>query len=166
MIDTLTAERLSQALHYDPATGVFTRLTGGGGQMAGNRAGGVCKRHGYRLICIDYVKYRANRLAFLYMTGEWPPVWVDHRDGDRANDAWENLRAATASQNIANSRLSKANTSGFKGVYWCKMRQMWRATITVNRKVSVVGYSDDPEEAHRLYLGAARAAFGEFARAS
>ncbi len=41
---------------------------------------------------------------------------VDHRDGDGLNNRRENLRVIPHQMNIANQRLSRANSSGFKGV--------------------------------------------------
>lgn len=97
------------------------------------------------------------------MTGEWVPM-VDHEDGDGLNNRWGNLRQSTQSQNTSNSRLSKANTSGFKGVVLEKGK--WRAKVTKNYVTHHVhGYFATAEEAHAAYLRKAKELFGEFARA-
>lgn len=164
----LTQARLKELVHYDPETGVFTWLVWRpNGIKVGDEAGVVRKDTGYRLIKIDYRSYIASRLAWLYMTGSFPPSRVDHEDTDKLNNRWCNFRLATASQNAANSRLSQRNTSGFKGVHYAKNRtsfKKWAAHIRVDGVLKTLGYFAKPEEAHVAYTEAARAAFGAFAR--
>ena len=166
----LTAERLREILEYDPETGVFRWrgvLSGRGYSHANVAAGveaGALDTKGYRLIGIDRRLYRANRLAWLYMTGQWPPRKVDHRDTDQSNDAWDNLRLASNSQNGANARLSKRNKTGLKGVSIWQGRYM--AQICKDHKRYRLGSFDTPEEAHAAYMAAAHRLHGEFARAA
>jgi hypothetical protein len=54
------------------------------------------KTNTYRYITIDGECYRADHLAWLYMTGTWPPGEIEHIDGDNSNDRWANLRLAPA----------------------------------------------------------------------
>jgi len=86
---------------------------------------------------------------------------VDHRDRNGLNNKRQNLRAATDSQNCANSRLPKNNTSGFKGVY--PVGKRWRTCLKANGKRLCLGTHDTPEEAARAYDKAALEHFGEFA---
>lgn len=165
MRNQVTLERLKAVLTYDPQTGAWTWLqTLGSRGRKGSRAG--CLRpDGYRSISIDGVSYLSHRLAVFYMEGQWAPFDVDHEDVTPGNDWWSNLRKATRGQNKANTKLSRANTSGYKGVYWHKKDQKWRAQLKVGGKhVPVAGAFDDPVLAHNAYLSAATAAFGEFAR--
>lgn len=90
-------------------------------------------------------------------------VQVDHSDGDGLNNQKSNLRKATHSQNIWNSRLKKNNTSGFKGVHWNKIRKVYQAYIYSNNKHIYLGGYSDPEKAARAYDKKARELFGEFA---
>jgi hypothetical protein len=87
---------------------------------------------------------------------------VDHADGDRTNNARENLRACTARQNSANRSRPKNNTSGFKGVTWHKQLNRWQ--VTVGRgKGQYVGVFRDRVEAALAYDNAAVARYGNFA---
>jgi hypothetical protein len=66
-------------------------------ESANHRAGepaGKVHSNGRRYIEVDGEIYPADRLAFLYVTGEWPVGAIEHIDGDLANDAWSNLRLA------------------------------------------------------------------------
>jgi hypothetical protein len=161
----LTAERLRELLHYNPETGEFTWLAAPRAQrQAGDRAGFA--NNGYRLIGIAGHRYYEHRLAWLYMAGEWPPENIDHRDLDRANNRWTNLRLATYSQNAQNRPIGKANTSGYKGVYWHKIDEKWRAVIRVGGRRKHLGLFNDKEAAHAAYVAAAEKHYGEFARAA
>jgi hypothetical protein len=153
----LTAECLRELLHYDPETGVFTRRVRDAGKAAG-----WLNYDGYPLIWLGRRHYRAHRLAWLYMTGEWPKRQIDHIDGHRANNRWLNLREATQTMNNMNSRLSVANSSGFKGVSWRKSRHKWVAHIRINKKLTYLGSFDSPEEAFIEYCFAGWRHFGDF----
>jgi len=59
------------------------------------------------------------------MTRKWPAYAVDHRNLDKGDNRWDNLREATRSQNMANTSLPSTNTSGFKGVIWSKRYKYW-----------------------------------------
>lgn len=159
----LTAERLREALNYDPATGIFIWRIPRGGQFAGVEAGTLHVK-GYITIYVDNWAYLAHRLAWLYVTGEWPPQHIDHRDTDRANNRWTNLRLATNGQNLSNRGRQANNTSGFKGVGLDKRNGRWSATIQVDGKQMRLGKFDTASEAHAAYAVAARKHRGEFAR--
>ena len=88
----------------------------------------------------------------------------DHINGDTLDNQRRNLRPATRSQNGANARISKRNTSGFKGVSWHKQVKKWVAKIRVNRKLLHLGLFVSAEDAARAYDAAALKYFGEFAR--
>ena len=89
---------------------------------------------------------------------------VDHIDGDKENNTRENLRICKQAENCANSKISKNNTSGFKGVSWNKALKKWHAYIMLNRKRIHLGYFKDKLEAAKAYNKAALKYFGEFAR--
>ena len=160
----LTAERLREVLSYHKLSGKFTWLIHRNKSLVGKVAGTI-DSNGYVLIRIDGRLYRACRLAYLYVEGMWPAHQIDHKNLDKADDAWLNLRPATNSQNSMNKAILKANTSGFKGVYWLKRERKWLAAITVNKKLKRLGTFRDREAAYRSYLCAAEKLHGEFARA-
>ena len=118
----------------------------------------------YLVIRIDGVLYRANRLAWLWVTGEWPEEAVDHKDLDSTNTKWANLRAATGTQNQANGPIQKNNKSGQKGVYWHKGAKKWIARIVVRGRTHHLGCFDHLNDAAAAYATAAAEHFGEFAR--
>ena len=163
---TLTAERLREVLNYDPGTGVFTWLVTLSNRAQAGVMAGLISNGGCILIGIAGSKYQAHRLAWLYMTGEWPESQIDHRDNSRGNNRWENLRLATPRQNNRNMKKRRDNTSGFKCVTRVQGSRKWRARIHLSGGREIhLGCFDTKEEAHAAYVDAAEAHFGEFARA-
>lgn len=166
---TLTAERLREVLSYEPATGIFTwqkQLAPRG--KVGTVAGCVVKKgknNSPRLVIrIDGVLHLAHRLAWLYMTGEWPSDLLDHANCNPLDNRWGNLREADASQNAWNSSLRSNNTSGHKGVSWDSDRRKWQAHLMVNRKNVLLKRFERREDAIEAYAEAAARYCGEFAR--
>lgn len=104
---------------------------------------------------------RAHEMLHRAVLGAPRGLRADHIDGDGLNCRRHNLRPATDANNQANRKISRNNTSGFKGVRW--ERGAWRAQIQVSRRVRFLGYFSDPTAAARAYDAAARKHFGEFA---
>ncbi|WP_318761860.1 HNH endonuclease [Aminobacter niigataensis] len=157
----ISQRELKELLHYDPKTGIFTSMVQRSVQPAGAIAGTV-DDDGYIRISIRGGKYRAHRLAFLYMTGSFPDREVDHRDRVRTNNAWSNLRTATPSQNGANKASS--SSAGLKGVQSTK--SAFVARIKHNGVRKYLGSFQTAEQAHLAYCRAANDLHGEFARAA
>lgn len=159
----LTQHYLQKILSYDPETGIFkwkqVHLSCLVGQIAG------CQyANGYNYIQIDDKAYRCGRLAWLYVYGELPPEYVDHKDTDKGNDRISNLRIATNSLNQANRGPPINNKSGVKGVRFEADRNRWRAQIMVDGRAKNLGRYHTREEAMEAYATAAKAAWGEFAK--
>lgn len=114
----VSIELLREFLDYDPITGIlrWKKQRGTRGKM-GSIAGSKCG-NGYVIVGLAGVRsVPAHRIAFALMTGTWPELQVDHIDGDRANNAWSNLRLVTAEQNHQNLRRARAdNGTGILGV--------------------------------------------------
>ncbi len=124
-------------LHYDSDTGIFTWAISLGAKKAGTVAGALSL--GYINIGIDNKDYGAHRLAFLYMLGKFPKHQVDHKDHNRSNNTWSNLRAVTHGENARNTSKRSDNTSGVTGVSWDKTRGKWTARIKVDGKYKYLG---------------------------
>ena len=124
----LTAERLRELLSYDPNTGEFrhrlTRCSVKAGQLAGS-----LDSYGYLTIRVAGRRYKAHRLAWLYVYGEWPDAQVDHRSRVRSENSFQNLRKATNAQQQQNRVTAKNNTSGHPGVHWHVGQEKWLARI-------------------------------------
>jgi len=140
----LTLSELKKRLTYNPVTGVFTHLD----RRAGKTVSGIDTK-GYGKITINYRRYFLHRLAWFYMTGEWPKV-IDHINGVRNDNRWCNLREASTLMNARNMRRPKNNTSGVVGVFWYARDQKWQAQIRTNGRIIILIRTRDKEEAVRI----------------
>jgi hypothetical protein len=141
-------QKLKSVLWYDPDSGLFYWLCKGG-SASPNKVAGCWTSQGYVKIRINGVLYQAHRLAWLYMTGDWPTQEIDHINRDKADNSWTNLRDVTRSENLLNSDLQVNNLSGFKGVHYCETRQKWISRICREQTNYYVGEFDSPEAAHQ-----------------
>jgi len=159
----ITHEQLLHALNYDPETGLFTwRILRGRNQIKIGDVAGNRLNTGYVVICYEYQDYLAHRLAWLYMTGEWPKHHIDHINQVRNDNRFINLRESTASQNLANVARNPRNTSGFKGVA-LDANGTWRGYVTRNYKQHCKAGFKTPEEAAAWVKMKRVALHGEFA---
>jgi hypothetical protein len=88
---------------------------------------------------------------------------VDHADHDVLNAQISNLRLADKSQNGANAKLAKNNTSGFKGVSWDKIKKKYAVYVGYKGRHVLVGRFADPRMAARAFDYVVIRLFGPFA---
>lgn len=151
----LTQERLKELLEYNPDTGEFiwlkSRLSSRIGEISG-----TLRPDGYRVMRLDSIQYRANRLAFLYMNGYHPEHVIDHINGIKGDNRWANLRHVTQGVNNKNTSKQANNSSGHTGIHITKGLGRFKARAKLNNKDVYLGTYDDIEDAI-----AARVAFNK-----
>ena len=145
--DELTQTRLKELLDYNPETGIFTwKVSSAKNVKVGDEAG-YKRPNGYICISIDGKQYFANRLVWLFVHGCFPKGNLYYIDQIRDNNRIKNLREATQSQNMINSKTQSNNTSGIRGVYYYKPTQKWYASIGVLGKRLSLGYYENKFDA-------------------
>ena len=130
--NTLTQSSLKELLYYNQYSGNFVwKVSPTNSVKIGAVAGNIqkCVSKYYRSIGINGRQYLSHRLAWLYMTGEFPKYEIDHINGDGLDNRFFNLRDVRHEDNQRNLRLPVSNTSGCIGVYLDKARNKWVAEI-------------------------------------
>jgi HNH endonuclease len=150
--------QLKELLHYNPDSGIFTWKVSRGVAVAGKTAGGLSEQ-GYTRISFEKRLHRASRLAWLYMHGEWPAHVIDHINGIRNDDRFENLRHVTVKQNSENRGASPRNKLGAKGVHFIDAYQKFSAHIKNNGVGIGLGNFDTLLDAVAAYKNAERRLF-------
>lgn len=162
----LTAARLRALFRYDQMSGEFFFLTRAARRVRiGDHAGSI-NSEGYRSVTVDGRQYKAHRLAWLYVRGAWPEHQIDHINGGRDDNRFVNLRKATRSQNLANSKAMRRGKALPKGVSFNRQSGRWIARIQCAGRSRFLGYFDNPEAAATAYATSATETFGPYARVS
>lgn len=170
MPEEIPPEILRLRLRYDPHTGdLFWRCCDKmskrwNSRWAGKRAF-TAKVHGHFYGRLSGSNYYAHRVIWAMQTGAWPDETVDHINGDRSDNRWSNLRAATYAENGRNRGAQKNNTSGYKGVYFHKQSKKWHARIKAGSMNVSLGLHETAELASDKYRMATEEMHGEFANA-
>lgn len=127
----LTQEELKEVLTYDPETGVFIwKVRPGYRVKVGDKAGCV-GADGYSQIAYKGKLRKTHRLAWLYMTGKYPKEDIDHINGDKSDNRWDNLREASRQENCRNIKRRKEGYKTPKGVY----KRSWGSyQVIIDRK--------------------------------
>jgi hypothetical protein len=106
----LTAELIREILNYDPETGRFTwRKARSNRVRVGSEAGCDAGDEIGRVIRLENYNHRVSRLAWLYMTGEWPEHHVYAINGDIRDTRWKNLEQRTRGSHLAPHSYRKAS---------------------------------------------------------
>ena len=160
----LTAETVRKLLDYEPETGVFRWRVDVNSRARKGMVAGCGNGEGYTRIKVFGNSYRAHRLVWLHVYGDWPPEQIDHVNGLRDDNRLVNLRLATNSQNSANKPAQRNNALGLKGVCFRSDSGKFESKIMFNSQQKHLGRFQTAEEAHAAYCAAAEKFFGEFAR--
>lgn len=165
----LTAEEVRRRFRYVKSTGLLIRrvpvVCGRGSvhEHAGAVAGSLHK-DGYVYTAISGRLYLAHRLAWLWVTGEWPKGQVDHKNGKRSDNRWSNLRDATVTQNRQNTLGQHARKGPYPGVYKHSRNDgTYVAQIKHKGQVRYLGSFACESAARQARIEAERELFGEFA---
>lgn len=166
----LTYERAHELFQYLNGE-LYWKIDKGRRAKKGNLAGSIHlikhkngREEKYWQIKVDGKIYFKHRIIFLMHNGFMPcaPYRVDHINGNSLDNCITNLRLATPSQNSTNCKHYANNTSGVKGVSWHKEAKKWAAFIRINKKIKLLGYFDDINDASVARNEAENKYYGEF----
>lgn len=155
----MKVEALKEILRYSPKSGKLFWLVSRGRVVAGQEAGHKTA-NGYVVVNVGGRSHKGHRIAWALMTGEWPTERIDHKDRNGQNNRWSNLRLASHSQNIANSRRRRDNTSGIRGVY--SFQGKWMVIITHEGVRYYLGLFKKKRDAAQARRAAAQKLYGQF----
>lgn len=149
---TLIYEQVTKKISYNPKTGEFVRLIGGGkGAKKGTITKGCLdKSTGYLCVCVCGIQVYAHRLAWFLTHGSWPLQTIDHINRDRTDNRMENLRDVSYSVNNSNMGISRCNTSGLKNISWHAKSKKWMGQIKKNNNYYYLGLFESKEKAEEF----------------
>ena len=137
----ITQSELIRLVTYDANTGVIAWRVQRGPNAVG-RVADCHDHHGYIVVRVNRVLYKAHRLAWLYTYGEWPEDELDHINRVRNDNRIANLRLSDRARNPKNTGMFCTNTSGVKGVSFHKASRLWHARIYDKNRCISLGFYD------------------------
>lgn len=103
---------------------------------------GFLDKENYRRVVINKKSYGVHQIIYLMFYG-FIPKEIDHKDGNPLNNLIENLRQANRIEQGCNTKISKNNTSGVKGVYWHKQIKKYVVRLNIDGKRRNFGTYND-----------------------
>jgi hypothetical protein len=163
----LTQAQVRELFDYNPETGQLIwkveRYRKHPGDIAGCAHKTKNKNYWRVSVSVNYRRYLAHRIIWLWMTGDWPEQEIDHIDRNATHNQWSNLRLSGHSENGRNLSVKTTSKTGIAGVLIDKRRGDYRARIMVNRRDIYLGNFKTIEEAIQHRRMAELKYFGRFA---
>lgn len=140
-----------------PETGIFTWKIPRFKCRPGDLAGSKSHLKGYIQVRLDYKRYYAHRLAWLYVHGVWPCGVIDHINGCADDNRIANLRDVSQGINRQNQRAPSSSSSvPLLGVSFNRRIGRYVAQIGTDGKRIGLGTFETPEQAQVAYINAKR----------
>jgi hypothetical protein len=149
--EDLSSDLLHEIFYYDPNTGeLHWKIYPSSKVHPGDKAG-TLERSGYYVVCFHGKRYKAHRLVWLYIYGEWPKKDIDHINGDKTDNKISNLRDVSHRVNSVNNK--KRRKGGLSGIRLApKSNNSWEARILIKGKLIRLGNYPTAELAHARYM--------------
>ena len=147
-------ELLREYFDYDPGSGLLrwkvrpARSRVSPGDIAGSR-----RSSGYLQVQLNGSNLLVHRVAWKLHTGEEPPELLDHKDRNRSNNTWGNLRLGNPRTNQGNRKQVGRYLPGTS-----KKHNRWQA----GTPTKYLGMYATEKEAHQAYAQWHLQEFGEF----
>jgi hypothetical protein len=136
MIDQDTVKKL---FHYDAESGMLLWRNGNGRNVKPWQEAKAPNGHGYYTVKINGTSYSVHRLIWLYVHGNFPDKYIDHKNRVRNDNRLCNLRDVNTTDNAQNISLPSHNKSGHIGVSWFELQKAWTVYVKVNKKNKWLG---------------------------
>ena len=157
----LTKDLLHEVFTYSDGK-LFWKVNSGNRKNLINKEAGCFNKDGYVVICLKQKSYMAHKLIYAMFYGV-TDVMIDHIDGNRCNNRIENLRQATYSQNLFNTKIYKNNKIGVKGISYVPKISKYVARCQTNGRSKYLGAFDSLNEAQEILKKYRLQSHGEYA---
>lgn len=158
----LSSDVAKLRFNYDAKTGIVTysgrERENNPPSLRSKRTGRIAgwkDTAGHLNVKIKGKDYLLHRVIWLMVTGEWPDGHIDHINGIKHDNRWENIRLVDVNTNVQNLHMAYSNSSsGVLGVSPGIKKGTWLANIRVNKIPIRLGTFNSIEEARDAYMNA------------
>jgi len=146
----LNQQIVMSLLSYDKDTGTFIWIIKGRYNHRTGCVAGYLNTDGYQYIKYKDKNFKAHRLAWLYVYGEWPNGHIDHVNGTRNDNRISNLRVVSYRENNLNQKMHREGR--LPGCFYEKRWKRWQSNIQLNGQHLYLGLFDTEQEASNAYF--------------
>lgn len=155
----LPTQEYLRAIFNDEGSNVSWKVKKAGIVNVGDHA--THKVNGYLSVQVDGRVLLVHRVLFKMRHGYEPPM-LDHADGDKLNNADENLRPCTVQQNSWNSRSAHPSSTGVQNVTVCSRTGRYVVRFRVGKKYHYGGRHETLDAAAASAAELRKKLHGEF----
>lgn len=132
-MEELTKDLLQELFYYNKNTGIFHWKVKKPGVKHTDDISTICAQ-GYKVVTLNRKRYYVHRLVWILVTGKDANGFIDHKNRDKADNRFDNLRVVSKSQNEHNTSKRKSNKTGYKNISYYKSSASYVAEYMLNGK--------------------------------
>lgn len=149
MTTAVVEDTILNDINYDRENGkLYWNKSGSGRKL--HKSIGTTTKQGYLQTTIKGVQLKVHHIVWFIETGKWPLEQIDHKDKDKSNNRFLNLREGNSVNQ--HNRSIRVGKSGLPGAYKVNKKKPWRSTIKINGKTKSLGLFNTKEEANAAYM--------------
>lgn len=144
----LSQRAVIETFNYDLETGIFRWKDSPSSKVPAGSVAGTLREEGFMVIGYKKKQYRVDKLAWLYVHGDYPTQRLVHKNGDLKDNRISNLSLNVEDSDTMEEVVSFSIMTTAKG----GVSKKWFANAKLHGKLINIGVYDTKSEAKLAYI--------------